>query len=46
MEVIGAAIQVKNESTGFQTGSITNEKVNIPSSSSLWALPIRSVSRM
>ena len=26
MGVIGAAIQVKNESTGFNTGSITNEK--------------------
>ncbi len=26
MSVIGAAIQVKNESTGFTTGSITNEK--------------------
>lgn len=25
MGVIGAAIQVKNESTGFNTGSITNE---------------------
>lgn len=25
LEVIGAAVQVKNESTGFHTGSITNE---------------------
>lgn len=36
MGVIGAAIQVKNESTGFNTGSITNEMVNIPSSSYRW----------
>lgn len=25
MGVIGAAVQIKNESTGFSTGSITNE---------------------
>lgn len=36
MGVIGAAIQVKNESTGFNTVLLQMRMVNIPSSSYRW----------